>query len=167
MPKGSKASKHSVGTNELKAKMIAKESCGFATQLRFFANDKIYEHEKPYGFKVPPENYPRTNIKINRVNDVYIEDMRGSESSFTVETNGFAIRNISCDLAYEDYHDSEAVKPYFREVEELLKNMLGASQVEVFRYQIRKRHATWPIATEKVYSFDQPTTTVHVGKGIH
>src|SRR5271163_2076594 len=113
--------------------MITESRRGFQTSLYFFQNDECYRHEKPYGFKVPPDGYPCTNIKADKVDNLWIEDMRGSEKTFTVERNGFTVVYVDCKLAYEDYHDIEKIQPYFRELEVILTDLLGAKRVEVFR----------------------------------
>ncbi|KAI0436326.1 hypothetical protein F4803DRAFT_572617 [Xylaria telfairii] len=47
-------------------------------------------------------------------------------------------------------------------MEDVLKHLLGASHVRVFRHCIRKRHPQWPVLDGTIYEYDQPTTVVHM-----
>ncbi|KAF2116998.1 putative CmcJ-like methyltransferase [Lophiotrema nucula] len=136
----------------------------FHTSLFFVRPDELHRVEKPYAFKFPLENaaIPSKNYEHIETEHVQVSDIRGHESDFTLEKNGFAVFDMGKDFKYEDFHDSVKIEPYFHLVEKLLKQELGASHVQMFRYGLRKRHPTWPRNTGQSYDYDQPTTTVHI-----
>lgn len=91
-----------------------------------------------------------------------IVNMRAAEDVFTLEKNGFEVMELRRKLAYEDFDDESKILGYLKEVEELLQRRLGANQVFVFRYGLRKRHPEFPISTGREYQFDEPTSVAHV-----
>jgi hypothetical protein len=162
---------------------MAQKDLDFEAPLTFLNHNKLYQAEKPYGFKVPLEGteIPSSNIDHSAGIPAHVTDMRGFEQSFSLAENGFSVFQVQDQLSYDDYHDQTKVQEYFREVEILLRDHLGAKTVKVFRHavsnapqgmlwmklkslQIRKRHPDWPKNTQDIYQFDQPTTTVHIGQ---
>ncbi len=92
--------------------------------------------EKPAYYRVePPPGVPRAN-GIDDPHEVTIEDARGRESEFTLDRNGFAL--VKAPTAVSDFYDPEQIKRvYYAEVEQLLKDKLGASRVFVFDHNVR------------------------------
>jgi hypothetical protein len=92
--------------------------------------------EKPASYRIePPPGVPRWN-GIDDPREVRIEDARGRESEFTLDRNGFAL--IKAPTAVVDFYDPDQIKRvYYREVERLLRNTLGASRVFVFDHNVR------------------------------
>nr|OQO18268.1 hypothetical protein B0A51_13882 [Rachicladosporium sp. CCFEE 5018] len=133
----------------------------------FLRPEAKFAREKPYGFKFPPQDVriPRSNME-RLTYTCNVADMRSTQQTFNIEQNGFTVFNLgdNLDLSYEDYHDDQKVQPYFRLLEAMLRDHLGARQVKVFRWGFRKRHAQWPIPTVTTYADDQPTTVAHIGK---
>lgn len=43
-----------------------------------------------------------------------------------------------------------------------MKNALGATSAELIDYVVRRRHATWPIATGNPYEYQQPASRAHI-----
>jgi hypothetical protein len=113
----------------------------FETQISFTKYDERYKLEKPYTFKVPLEgaDIPSSNIDQSGIGTAHITDIRGNEADFSLPDNGFAILPVRDDLLYEEYHDEIKVQKYFRELEVLLKNHLGAKDVRVFRHAVRNK----------------------------
>jgi len=134
------------------------------TPLLFFKADEKFKYEKPYTFKfdAPNDKVDHTNMEDEMIHGISVTDMRGIEKSFTIETNGFAVFDVDCELAYEDYFDSTKLQVYFRHMELLLKDHLGARTVQVFRHCIRKRDLTWPKASDVPHEYEQPTTVAHI-----
>src|ERR1700693_5261302 len=97
--------------------------------------------EKPAYYRIePPPGVPRSN-GINDPREVTIEDARGRESEFTLDRNGFAL--VKAPTAVADFYDPDEIKRvYYPEVEQLLKDKLGASRVFVFDHNVR--NATRP-----------------------
>jgi hypothetical protein len=92
--------------------------------------------EKPAYYVVdPPPGVPRWN-GVDDPREVSIEDARGRESEFTLDRNGFAL--VESPTAVSDFYDPEEIKRvYYPEVEQLLRDKLGASRVFVFDHNVR------------------------------
>jgi hypothetical protein len=92
--------------------------------------------EKPAYYRVdPPAGVSRWNGEDD-MRDVTIEDARGREAEFTLDRNGFQI--VKAPTVVADFYDPEEIKRvYYPEVEQLLKDKLGASRVFVFDHNVR------------------------------
>lgn len=92
--------------------------------------------EKPTYYRIePPPGVPQWN-GIDDPRDVWIEDARGRESEFTLDRNGFCL--VKAPTAVVNFYDSEEIKRvYYPEVEQLLRDTLGASRVFVFDHNVR------------------------------
>lgn len=103
----------------------------------FLRPSERFKVEKPYAFKFPLEDnsVQQTNMDFDKIK-ISATNMRGFEKSFSLETNGFAITEFDMALPYEDYHDERLILPYFRQIEDWLKERLGARHVEVFRHGV-------------------------------
>ena len=110
---------------------------GYLTRLFYLKQDDLWKQEKPYHFKFPNPAGPDTNQIIDRVEDVFVQDLRGQEEVFNISNNGFMIAKLDKELTYEDYHDPGRVEVYFRELERLLQKHTGAVEVRVFRHAVR------------------------------
>ena len=97
--------------------------------------------EKPANYRIdPPAGVPKWN-GIDDPREVTIEDARGRESEFTLDRNGFAL--IKAATAVADFYSEDEIKRvYYREIERLLRDRLGASRVFVFDHNVR--NATRP-----------------------
>ncbi|KAL9111627.1 MAG: hypothetical protein Q9227_003900 [Pyrenula ochraceoflavens] len=108
----------------------------------------------PYNWVEPqPEGVPQRNFGAAD-HDVRINDIRGQESSFTLDRDAFqAFQNIPSEE--RDFNDEEHIKSvYYPEVEEfVLKNVPGAHKVVIFDHTIRRSNPDAPRA---------PVTRVHV-----
>ena len=132
--------------------------------IHFLKHDSAYSDTKPYAFQYELEGdeIPRTNIETEEVKDIRVHDMRGSEQAFTMATHGFEIMPLRSELTHRDFDDASRLPVYFRELEALLKQRLGASEARVFRHGIRKRHPKFPVSTGQEYGYDQPTSVAHI-----
>jgi hypothetical protein len=92
--------------------------------------------EKPAAYRIePPPGVPRWN-GTDDPREVRIEDARGREAEFTLDRNGFAL--VKAPTAVADFYDPEQIKRvYYPEVEQLLRDKLGASRVFVFDHNVR------------------------------
>ncbi|HEX3864303.1 MAG TPA: CmcJ/NvfI family oxidoreductase [Stellaceae bacterium] len=92
--------------------------------------------EKPARYRIePPAGVPVWN-GIDDPHDVTIEDVRGRESEFTLDRNGFAL--VKAPTAVRDFYSPDEIKrTYYPEVERLLRDTLGASRVFVFDHNVR------------------------------
>jgi hypothetical protein len=84
--------------------------------------------EKPAYYRIePPPGTPRWNGEDD-LREVSIEDARGRENEFTLDRNGFQL--VKAPTTMRDFYDPDEIKrAYYPEVEQLLKDKLGASRV--------------------------------------
>jgi hypothetical protein len=92
--------------------------------------------EKPVRYAMePPPGLPSWN-GIDDPHDVRIEDARGREAEFSLDTNGFAL--LQAPSQVQDFYSPAEVKSvYYPEVERLLRDTLGAYRVFVFDHGVR------------------------------
>jgi hypothetical protein len=93
--------------------------------------------EEPFMYYVdPPAGTPFTNA-VDAPHDVDIFDIRGYESRFSLEDDGF--QRVRHDHAFADFDDEEAVRGrYFPEVADMFRRLLGTQRVIVFDYAVRR-----------------------------
>lgn len=101
--------------------------------LYFLKKDALHQVEKPYAFRFPVDNegIRQSNMEMVRKDLITITDIRGPENSFSLEINGFAILNLKSKFGYDDFHDPGKISRYFRELEAILNDHMGASHVKV------------------------------------
>ena len=118
------------------------KNTAITSRLYYLERDQLFKSEKPYAFKFPLKKAPLPSKDIHHipVDDVKITDIRDNEQAFTFGGQGFTVMRLECGLEYNDYHNDEKVQPYFRAMEAKVKERLGASKVEVFRYQASPGH---------------------------
>src|SRR5215470_19981510 len=87
--------------------------------------------EKPVRYVFdPPPGVPQWN-GIDDPHEIRIEDGRGRESEFTLDRNGFALVKAPTKV-HDFYAEDEVKRLYYPEVEQLLRDRLGASRVFIF-----------------------------------
>jgi hypothetical protein len=134
--------------------------------MNFLDRHSLYKHEKPY-FLIyePPNDFPKSNIKLDRHADLKIHDIRGQEDCLSFKRQGCQIVKISSQLSYEDFAKADLVKDVFLpEVAAKVQELFGATKVQIFEHLLRRRHDIFPISTGKAYEFNQPTSIAHIGK---
>jgi hypothetical protein len=92
--------------------------------------------EKPTRYvEEPPPGVPAWN-GIDDPHEIRIEDARGRESEFTLDRNGFEL--VRAPSRVTDFYSSKEVQEvYYPEVEQLLRNRLGADRVVIFDHTVR------------------------------
>ena len=122
------------------------------SNLRFYSPPA--DGATPYHYvEKPSGDIPQSNFGVKEV-DVELQDIRGQESSFSLEKNSFAtLQNIPSEE--KDFEDDEHIKAvYYPEVEQtILQNVPGAKRVLLFDHTIRR---------SKVDAHRAPVTRVHV-----
>ncbi|KAK0250370.1 hypothetical protein B0A54_16185 [Friedmanniomyces endolithicus] len=97
----------------------------------------------PYNYvETPPPNHPQRNY-AEAPHPVTISDIRGRETDFSTDTNGFAVLQNLPPSAERDFTDDERIKQtYYPEVQKLLlENLPGqADRVVIFDHTIRRSH---------------------------
>ncbi|KAF2502717.1 hypothetical protein BU16DRAFT_17226 [Lophium mytilinum] len=110
----------------------------------------------PFNYvETPPAGQPQRNFGEN-LQPVTISDLRGRESTFTLDNNAFtALSNIPSALEGPDFSSDAQIKStYYPEVEQLLlDNLPGAHKVVLFDHTIRRNS---PNASRG------PVTRVHI-----
>jgi hypothetical protein len=104
--------------------------------VHFLARDKLFEIEKPYSLRFPPDgDLPQSNIKREKFR-VVVNDLRKGEPP-ALEQNGFQIMNMESAMRYSDFDDEERIKSlYLPEVEAALLKELGARRVHVMDFAV-------------------------------
>lgn len=90
-------------------------------QLRYIQWDNAFLKIKPYELLIDrPPDYPRTNFRIEPEPAEIIHDIRGHEDNYTLDANGFAIRQHAMTLTSFDRETVES--EYFAQLEALLRS---------------------------------------------
>jgi hypothetical protein len=94
--------------------------------------------EKPHIYTFdPPDGAPKSNI-VNEAHTVPIFDMRPIADGLTLDVQGFAL--VTAPTAVTDFYNEVQVRAtYYREAEDLVKQVTGANRVVVFDQTIRRR----------------------------
>ena len=103
------------------------------TSLNYF---RALDDRSPYVYvHDPPAGIAQENLGTEPYS-VQINDARGQESEFALDSAGFQFVNhasIEC-----DFNDEDRIRTaYYREVEDLLKREAGAKRVHIFDHTIR------------------------------
>ncbi|KAH7141001.1 amino acid permease-domain-containing protein [Dactylonectria macrodidyma] len=86
------------------------------------------------GTSITKLTYARPSV----AHDVTIHDVRGEEDKYTLDGNGFQV--FKRGATEKDFLDDEQIKAsYYPEVEQLLKDVTGASRVFIFDHTIRRQ----------------------------
>lgn len=106
-------------------------------QLRFLQPRDTYQHEKPFWlFVSKPDQAEMTNVVLESVTDIPLHDVRGNESSYNLDQNGFQF--VTHEQQFTAFDSDEQIKTDFvPQVESLiLKNIAYASKVHVFDWRV-------------------------------
>jgi len=92
--------------------------------------------EKPVRYVFdPPPGVPQWN-GIDDPREIRIEDGRGREQEFTLDRNGFQLVHAPSKVR-DFYSEDEIRRTYYPEVEQLLRDKLGATRVAIFDHTVR------------------------------
>jgi len=102
----------------------------------------------------PPEGQPQRNFGDFEA-QVRIKDIRGSESSYTLDKDAFQVRSGLPESAEQHFVDEDTIKKnYYPEVENLLlEGVPGANRVFIFDHTIRRSNPN---------AHRAPVTRVHI-----
>lgn len=109
------------------------------TTMHFMQRDNLFEEVKPYSLRYdPPNDLPRTNIKLQREDQVHIDDVRGYEQDFHFDDFGFAFIPLHTTLSYDDFRDTNKItQVYLREVAKAVQEFLHADYVQIFEHTVK------------------------------
>ncbi|CEO60845.1 hypothetical protein PMG11_05349 [Penicillium brasilianum] len=142
--------------------MTRNNSTHFTTQISFPRRDNpALASEKPYVLDYfPGRGIRKTNIEFEVVRNIEVQDLR--ESSLSFEKNGVGVTQLMTAMEYPDFQDVEKVEScYLQEARDAISGFLGADDVYVIDYNIRRRDATFPSATGSSYDAAQPVVVAH------
>ena len=92
--------------------------------------------EKPHNYMYDKPGTAQRNFG-DEIHVVPIHDIRGHESEYTLDKNGFQIQPHQ--TQEKEFKDDAKIKDgYYKEVEELLKKVTGAHKVVIFDHTIRR-----------------------------
>ena len=108
-----------------------------SADIYFLQPSHAFETEKPFAFRydVGEHDIPQTNMEMGP-HPCTARNIRGVEGSFTLEKHGFEVVHVGDTIPYDDFHDDESLRGYFRVLEHVLKERLGASSVRAFRHGV-------------------------------
>ncbi|KAI5814421.1 hypothetical protein BZA77DRAFT_318827 [Pyronema omphalodes] len=130
--------------------------------LNYIKDLPLYENEKPYHiFAAIPRDAKRTNIEYERGPEQPITDIRGRESEFTLDKQGFTFK-LWTPPQLDWKNEQEINEKYFPAVKKLLCELLSSTQdvkrCELFSWRMRS-------AVSKVSTFS-PTDVENMVKVI-
>lgn len=104
--------------------------------MHFLARDRLFDHEKPYSLRFPPEgDLAQTNIKRER-HAVTIRNLREKPRS-AFDDCGFEVVQTESKMAYEDFADEGKIRSiYLPEVRAILLQKLGARHVHFLDFAV-------------------------------
>ena len=111
------------------------------SSLYYLARDELWKTETPYSLRFkPPGDFPKSNGSNIKIDDILIEDIRGSEQHFGLEETGFTVLRLDAPMSYEDFKAPDKVQTiYLKYVAHTLKATLQADRVQIFDYQVNSR----------------------------
>lgn len=105
-------------------------------------------------------NRPETYQQPYEIHPVTIHDVRGREKDFTLDKSGFQFYRHT--TQEKDFVDDERIKTgYYTEIEQLLKDVTGASRVFAFDHNVRRQ---LPGDSPNDRIFRGPVQEVHVNQ---
>ncbi|KAF5367169.1 hypothetical protein D9758_004024 [Tetrapyrgos nigripes] len=125
-----------------------------SAKLHFFSPPS--DGSRPYAYINSTPGKPNTSWKPEE-RLVEIENVRGNESSVSLDTAGFQYYNEP--TKHKSFrNDQEIEKEYYPESAELIKKLTGASRVVLFDHTVRRRTGETDSGPDK----RQPVPRVHV-----
>ncbi|KAJ9611552.1 hypothetical protein H2200_004736 [Cladophialophora chaetospira] len=100
----------------------------------------VHYYKDPNDGSAPAPSYvgkPNTYLRPADTRNVVIHDVAGDEDKYTLDSHGF--QYVKHESKEKDFVDDKQIKTeYYLEVEQLLKDSLGASRVFIFDHTIRR-----------------------------
>jgi hypothetical protein len=152
--------------------MIAKISDNISGTIRYVRrDDERPANEKPYILHYnAPEGFPQNNFTIQSYPDITIRNLRTSPK-ITYEDNGIKLASLNKAVisrwSPEDFDDDDWIeREYLPELHDSLCKALGAEDVTIFDWMLRKRSSSFPKRNpgEDNEEAPQPSLSAHIGK---
>ncbi|KAK6855172.1 CmcJ-like methyltransferase [Apiospora arundinis] len=139
------------------------------SDMHFLERNEMYETEKPYSLRFPPNGmpeFPQSNVKRDK-HQIQLRSMREA-TNLNVDTCGFELLHSPCTISYQDFEDRKKIQDiYLTDLCGDLKTALKANLVIPLDFSVRRRHESFPISTGKNYGHDQPTAMAHIDFTVH
>ena len=135
--------------------------------LRYAQDNETLVHEKAYILNYPtPPDVSRSNFVIDFFPDIKIHNLRTAKLSWN--ENGLAIAKLSNCMPKADFDDEEKIENnYLPEVHNCVQETLGAEEVYIFDYMVRRRDPSFPYQSAAKDDAPQPALSAHIGKLSH
>jgi hypothetical protein len=105
------------------------------SSMYFLKPNDSYKQEKPYSFQCSAQNgLPQSNFALEKHAGITFRDIRTTLQSLDFEKNGFSVLRLPEAMSNGGLQCPEGLSLYFKQVETLLKDHLGACTVKVFRH---------------------------------
>jgi hypothetical protein len=113
-----------------------------STSFLFLQHNEKWNKEKPYHVLFnPPEGLEKSNLNLQQVNDIKVNNIRELDSPPTIEKNGFRLIKIDPgSLRPEEFDDIEKVaKLFLPRAARAVKEALGAQRIQFFDTTVCQR----------------------------
>lgn len=127
------------------------------------ANSEALTTEKAYilNYTAPP-GLPKSNFKIDFVSDIKIRNLRTANLDW--DESGVQLARLGGCMPKQDFEDEEKIeKDYLPVVHDCLKRVLGAEEVCIFDYMVRRREPAFPYQPKSKDNAPQPALSAHIG----
>ncbi|KAK1750089.1 Aspirochlorine biosynthesis protein N [Echria macrotheca] len=138
-------------------------------EIQYLKRLPLYNEEKPFQIFVPIDanaaDTRSTNLEFE-AREQQFEDIRGRETKFSLDNDGFQIKTYPTALSLSHFQDRQAVETkYFNEIKQILQGIEGGYD-EVFLFDWRLRNAGTPKA-EVMFDMNNLTTWLRPSPNVH
>jgi hypothetical protein len=145
---------HDVATNHKEGSSNKRHDV--ETQLNYF---------KPNEDGSPPHptyvDRPETYERPFEAHQVVVHDVRGNEANFSLDKNGFQFhKHVAQEKDFLD--DAQIKHVYYKETEQLLKDVTGASRIFIFDHTIRRQPPNAASGRSQDSAARGPVQRVHI-----
>ena len=132
-------------------------------------DEKRDAQEKPYILHyTAPEGFPQNNFIIKPVHGIQIHNLR--TAGIRYEDHGMKVVSIDSDqMSPENFDNDDWIeKVYLPELHQKVCKSLGAKDMTIFDWMLRKRAPSFPKrnSTEENADAHQPSLSAHIGMSI-
>jgi len=111
------------------------------TSIYYLARLPRYKTEKPFYVNFPVHDtpgIPQHNVLHEAYQNIVVNDIRGHEDDFCLDTQGFQLVTNDTSMTNDDFEDDREVRSrYYPEIIKLLTQELGATKVVPFEHTHR------------------------------
>lgn len=134
--------------------------------IRYVRRDNArLETEKPYILHyAAPAGFPQNNFTIDSFHNIKIHNLRTAGISYN--EHGMKIASLNSNgMRPEDFDDDDWIeKVYLPELHRCVQKALGAKEVTIFDWMVRKRAQSFPVRKEGEEDAPQPSLSAHIGE---